>query len=122
MKLVWAEIKRHKERIALVLCGLMLLFQFCNFVTFLSLNMDLRAVIAARDDDSGWGIAKAVKTRWWKDNGWAHYGPAYFRAAHTLNYFLYRTAGPIGERPHEHWERTAHFSIMVISLFSVFRM
>lgn len=120
MKLVWLEIKRQKEKIVLVICGLLLLFQFANLVTFVSLNMGSQAVIAARDDDSGAGIAKAVKTRWWKDNGWAHYGPAYFRAAHTLHYFLYRTAGPAGEREHENWERTAHFSIMVISLFSVF--
>lgn len=99
--------------------GLLLTIQVINMHTYVALNVEHQSVIAARDDDASWNVAKAVKTRWWKDNGWVLYGPAYFRLAHTMQYFWGRTAAPAIDRPNEVWERTAHHAIMTISLLSL---
>jgi hypothetical protein len=120
LRLIWNEFKSYRSLITAIFFGLLLISQFGNFVSFLALNVDHQSVISARDDDSGWGIIKAVRTRWWKDNGWAHYGPGYFRPAHSLQYYLGSTASLANERDHEVWERTAHFSILLISLMSVY--
>lgn len=113
-------IRRNKAQWTFGLIAFMAVLQFANYVSYASLNVDHQSIIAARDDDASWGIAKTVKTRWWKDNGWAHYGPSYFRIAHSVQYFLGHTADFGDEQPHEQWERVAHISILLVSLLSLY--
>jgi hypothetical protein len=97
-----------------------LLLQFSNLVSFISLNVGHQSTIASVDDDAGWNIKKALQTRWWKDNGWANYGPIFFRTTHTMQYFFGKTANPIEGQDKETWERTAHFSLLLLGLISLY--
>jgi hypothetical protein len=99
--------------------GVLLLLQVMNLHSYVASAVDHQAVVAATDDDASWNIAKTVQTRWWKDNGWALYGPFYFRVNHSIQYFWERTANPAEVGPTEAWERTAHHSILTVSLLSV---
>jgi hypothetical protein len=112
-------IRLNKAQWVLGLIAFMAVLQFANYVSYAALNVGHQSLVAARDDDASWGIAKTVKTRWWKDNGWAHYGPSYFRITHSVQYFLGHTAGFGDEQPHEQWERVAHISILLVSLISL---
>ncbi|MCB0329114.1 MAG: hypothetical protein KDD70_05610 [Bdellovibrionales bacterium] len=120
MRSLWEEIFRYRVNVITLVLSVALLCQFANILTYIAANVDSQSIIAATDDDASSGIAKVVKTRWWSDNGWAHYGRFYFRTAHSLQYFWGMTAAPSGAQAHEVWERTAHFSIMLISLLSVY--
>lgn len=102
------------------IAGLLLTLQVLNIHSFVVAGVNHRAIIGVNDDDASWNVGKAVKTRWYKDNGWVLYGPAYFRVAHTIQYFWNGTADSTGKgQPHEIVERTAHHAIMTMSLLSV---
>jgi hypothetical protein len=100
--------------------GLCLLLQIQNLQSFVVQGADHVAIVAVNDDDASWNIVKTVKTRWWKDNGWALYGPFYMRLNHSLQYFWERTGHPGTDSAGENWERTAHLAIMTLSLLSLF--
>ncbi len=99
--------------------GLVLLLQVFNFHSYVAQAVEHQAVVAATDDDASWNIEKTVKTRWWKDNGWVLYGPLYFRLNHSIQYLWQRTANPAPVGESEAWERTAHHSILTVSLLSL---
>lgn len=111
--------KLHKQSIYTWLFGLLFAFQLANVCSYLTLNTYPQAVVASTDDDAAWIVKRAINTRWYKDNGTAVYGPAYFRAVHSLHWFLGDTAAPEGARSPEAWQRTAQFSALLISLFSL---
>lgn len=111
-----------KERQVLLLTwftGLVLLLQVLNLHSYVVRGVDHQAIVAANDDDAAWNIAKTVKTRWWKDNGWVLYGPFYFRINHSIQYLWGRTADPARVSDHEIWEGTAHHAVMTTSLLAL---
>lgn len=99
--------------------GLLLAYQVLNYHTYIEQVVDTQAVIAATDDDASQNIQKTLKTRWWKDNGWALYGPLYFRLNHSVQYLWGATANPPGTGEQEAWERTAHHAVLTTSLLSI---
>lgn len=117
---LFSSVRSSGRWIAIGIAILLLAGQLCKGISYLVQNSDHFAIISASDDDAGWAIRKTMRTRWWNDNGWAHYGPVYFRLNHTLQYWL----APAGlESPTEQQEKSesaAHFSIMLLSLFSVY--
>lgn len=119
MRLLKIFFLEHRLKIANWFFGVLLVFQVLNLHSYVALNVDHQAIVATNDDDASWNIAIALKTRWWKDNGWVLYGPAYFRLSHSLQYFWGRTAelNPVTER--EVWEKTVHHAITAVSLMSV---
>src|SRR5262245_802928 len=112
----WHE---HQNIFLAWVAGLILLLQILNLHSYIVQTVDHQAIVAVNDDDASWNIAKTVKTRWWKDNGWVLYGPGYFRLNHTIQYLWGRTADPRNEGDQEIWERTAHHAILTVSLLSV---
>jgi len=114
---VW--IKLHRVTIYTWIFGLLFAFQVANISNYLALNTYPQAVIAATDDDAAWIVKRAMATRWYKDNGTAVYGPAYFRLIHTVQYFLGDTAAPEGPKSSEAFQRTAHFTTLLVSLFAI---
>jgi len=116
LKEFWRE---HKILLLTWLCGLILLLQVMNLHSYVVMTTDHQSIVQSNDDDAGYNVGKAIKTRWWKDNGWVLYGPFYFRINHTIHYFWGRTADPAYKLDQEVWERTAHHSILTVSLLSV---
>lgn len=116
----WFSWMRQRRELWLTwFCGLLLLSQTFNLHSYVVLNVENQAIVASNDDDASWNVSKTIKTRWWKDNGWALYGPFYFRLNHSNQYFWSKTASPQYTRSEYVWERTAHHSIMTVSLLSV---
>ncbi|MGE4130477.1 MAG: hypothetical protein AB7F86_02500 [Bdellovibrionales bacterium] len=119
MRILWRFLKENRSQALAWLTGLMLLLQVMNLHSYVVQAVDHQAIVAAGDDDASWNLAKTVKTRWWKDNGWFLYGPFYFRVNHTIHYLWGRTAAIRGESPTQNWEQTAHHAIMTTSLLSL---
>ncbi len=122
LRLHWSWLWQRRSETLTILFGVLLLIQTANGIAYIAANTHHEAIIASSDDDAGWVIGRTVATRWWKDNGSAVYGPAFFRAAHTIHYFLWRTAAPSAYTDHEVWQKTAHFSALLISQLSVLIM
>src|SRR5262245_58170473 len=119
MKLLVKYWRDHKPQLLAWITGFILLLQVFNLHSYVVHTVDHQAIVTVNDDDAGWNIAKAIKTRWWKDNGWVLYGPAYFRLNHSIHYFWGRTADPRHEGSHAEWERAAHHAILTVSLLSI---
>jgi hypothetical protein len=111
--------KTHRELLLAWLFGVMFALQILNLHSYVVQTVDHQAIVAANDDDASWNVRKTVKTRWWKDNGWILYGPAYFRLNHTIQYFWNRTADTTVSANHEAWEKTAHHAILTTSLLAL---
>ncbi len=112
-------LRAHQTLLLTWTCGLLFALQILNLHSYVVLAVDHQAVVATNDDDAAWNISKTLKTRWWKDNGWVLYGPAYFRLNHSIQYFWGHTADPIPIGAEETWQRTAHHAILTVSLLSV---
>lgn len=111
--------KLHKITIYTWIFGILFAFQVANVCSYLARNTYPQAVIASTDDDAAWIVKRAMATRWYKDNGTAVYGPAFFRLVHTVQYFLGDTAAPEGAKSAEAWQRTAQYAVLMISLLSM---
>jgi len=112
-------LRPYKTLLLTWMTGLLLVYQVLNLHSYVVDTVDHQSIVASNDDDASWNIAKTVKTRWWKDNGWVLYGPFYFRLNHSLNYFWGRTADPDFISGNENWEKTAHHAVMTTSLLSI---
>jgi hypothetical protein len=119
MKALRNYLSLHREVLLAWVFGIMFALQIMNLHSYAVRTVDHQGIIAVNDDDAAWNVRKTIKTRWWKDNGWALYGPAYFRLNHTIHYFWGRTADGDLESAHENWEKTAHHAILTTSLLSL---
>ncbi len=123
MRKIYSYLRANHRLVLGWIAGFLLLMQVMNLHSYVVRAVDSQAIVATGDDDASWNIAKTVKTRWWKDNGWVLYGPAYFRLNHTIQYFWGKTAevDPAAD-PAENWEKTAHHAILTVSLLSIFAL
>src|SRR5689334_21900824 len=112
MQVLKTFLKDHAEVLMTWVVGLFLVLQVLNLHSYVVQAVDHHAMVAINDDDAAWNLAKTVKTRWWKDNGWALYGPGCFRLNHTIHYFWQRFAERRPGLAHENWEMTAHHAIL----------
>lgn len=119
MKTLKEFLRQNQILLMTWLTGIILVLQVMNLHTYVVQGTDHLSVVASNDDDAGTVLAKTVKTRWWKDNGWVLYGPAFFRLNHTVHYFWQRTAVPHEEDSLETWQRTAHHAVLTLSLLSI---
>src|SRR4051794_19250153 len=62
--------------------------QNASLIYYVSNAADSRPVIAGIDNDASNAIDVAGRSRWITDNGFAGYGPVYFRLANTLAWVL----------------------------------
>lgn len=92
-----------------------------NFVGYYTAhNVQPRSVVGSVDDDAGWNTHKTMITRWYKDNGWALYGPLYFRINHTLQTLFPQIVSPEELSVYERAEQSAQYAIMITSTLSLF--
>jgi hypothetical protein len=105
----------------LILAGALALFlmQNAQVTYYIAQNADSRAIIHALDDDAGNAIDVAGRSRWVTDNGFASYGPVYFRVSSTLGAWFSPLAEPGVLPPGEARTRADHFGLMLTSLVSV---
>jgi hypothetical protein len=110
----------HGVSLATGLMVLLLVFQYSQISEVLGRTAAHRTQVMAFDDDAGMIVDRAVKTRWYKDNGVAGYGPLYFRIAHSVA----RLLGPAtieAEISETHAvERSHHMVLMTMSLLALF--
>ncbi len=119
MKLLIKYWRANQPLLLAWISGFILVLQVMNLHSYVVQTVDHQAMVSVNDDDAAWNVAKTIKTRWWKDNGWALYGPGYFRLNHSVHYLWGRTADPRNEGANENWERTAHHAVMTTALLSV---
>lgn len=120
MRLVAAYFKAHSGYFLAWLFGFIFVLQGMNLHSYVVRIVDQQSLIAVNDDDGSWNIRKTLITRWWKDNGWANYGPFYFRLNHSIQYYWQRTADPtFPVDTTANWEKTAHHAILTTSLLSI---
>ncbi len=119
----WSEflisIKSILPQAFLLFSAILLAVQFLHMAGLLSAASTPKSITGTFDDDALLVQNKALKTRWYKDNGVAGYGPLYFRLVHTIASLQ---PGPrslsddLVERDHE---RSVHYLLMLVSLGSV---
>ena len=95
------------------------LMQNAEVTYFIAQNADSRAVIRAFDDDAGNAIDVVGRSTWVTDNGFASYGPVYFRLASTLGAWLAPLSDPGALPPADAVTRADHFVLMLTSLVAV---
>jgi len=116
-KLLNSEIAK---RLMLILLGAFLVLQFGYISAYNARNVSTRGLMGAVDDDAGWNIQKTMSTTWYNDNGWALYGPLYFRLNHTIHNLFPALKTSAEMTNAEAREQSVHFAIMSLSVLSVF--
>lgn len=111
---------------AIVACvfAIYLLAHLSLFSYFLASVSDPRGVLSARDDDAGVVVSKAVRSRWYNDNGWVPYGPFYMRTIHSLHQLVYFPFSGLdeGTSRSDSIEKGHHFLSMWVSLICLYAL
>jgi len=96
--------------------------QLVVMVGAISENVKPRVLLQGKDDDSSYGVAVAMKTKWWNDNTWYPYGVLYYRVAHSLYHlspgYISAKSNTLGDKK----ERGHHFALLLINLISIYVM
>ncbi|MBX3033506.1 MAG: hypothetical protein KF865_06220 [Bdellovibrionaceae bacterium] len=103
----------------MLLLGLLLLSQVAAFVGRIALISSHQAIVEAMDNDAGEGVKVGQRSHWVNDNGFRYYGPLYYRIAQTLSWTSFST-GAENLPPALENEKAVHFSLMLLSLLSVY--
>jgi hypothetical protein len=106
-------------RLVFWLGALVLFGQITQLSYFISQAADTRPVIAALSSDASNAIDVAGRSQWWRDNGFAGYGPVYFRLANTLAFAFTPLTDPGEWTPAEGRTKAYHFSLLAVSAASV---
>jgi hypothetical protein len=122
MRFIWNFLKQNQYLIACGLAGLALLAQLGLLSGTLMQSSSNRAIVQANDNDAGYAVHIANKTRWYKDNGFAAYGPFYYRVVHTLQFFFPNAPAPEGWPEFEQRQKTVHFYLTWVSCLSLFSL
>jgi hypothetical protein len=109
----------HWEKVFYVLAGIILISQISVIGSFAVKSQDQKSIVYALDNDAGRAISTAEKTRWWNSNGFAPYGPLYFRIAHTVASFV-PYAGPDEYNEVVKSERIHQLALQLASLCALY--
>lgn len=89
--------------------------QLASIVQFQALVADSRPVITGIDNDGSNAIDVAGRSYWFLDNGFASYGPVYFRIAQTVAWALPELSAPGDLAPPVARTKTLHFALLLTS-------
>ena len=115
----FASVGATPARLGLGLTLALFLSQNAQVLYYVSLNADSRAIVRAFDDDAGNAIDVTGRSRWVTDNGFASYGPVYFRVASTIATWFRPVAQPGDLPPDEARTKADHFGLMVTSAAAI---
>lgn len=95
------------------------LIQSVQLICFAAINADIRPIVAATNSDAASGIDVAGRSQLYRDNGFAAYGPVYFRAANlaAATMVSFTQLGDWSEA--EGRTKTLHFALMLVSVLAV---
>ncbi len=120
MKDLVSLLRTHRNHIFIAGLLIILGLQFVQVSRVLQEASSHLSLVSAFDDDARMVLDKTLKTRWYKDNGVAGYGPVYFRWAHSLASITSGHPVTTTETASQAVERNAHFVLLFVSLVSVF--
>ena len=106
------------DHILAIFFSLLLCFKLSSYAISLFPTLGSKAVIFSKDNDAGRAIQTAELSRWYNSNHFAPYGNLYFRLAHTFAKLGPQLTDPDWSSK-ENEERTHHFALLMVSLFSL---
>lgn len=107
------------QKFLITLAAGVLCLQAAQLIYYASMAADSRAVIAGLDNDGSNAIDVAGRSQWFRDNGFAGYGPVYFRLANTAASILPPLTAPGELSAAEGRTKTLHFSLLLVSALSL---
>ena len=115
-------LRTHSRKIALAALLLLCVSQLSYVAGLLRESSTHLSIVAAFDDDARLVLDKTLKTRWYKDNGVAGYGPFYFRVTHTLASLFSTSPSSQGQTELQAKEQGAHFALLLLSALSIWAL
>jgi hypothetical protein len=107
-----------EKRLLTAAALLVFTLQLGSFLFYAAQVSDSRPVIAGLDNDGSNAIDVAGRSTWVTDNGFAGYGPVYFRVANTLASIMPDMSAPGELSPAEAHTKTLDFALLVTSVLA----
>lgn len=114
------DFNRFWKGFLLFTAGSALLIQFLTYASVFFNTTEARPIVATVDDDTQEAIRLTLNTYLMNDNGARAYGPIYYRVASVARFFGANPFYNFDLSPEEQLERSAHFSMLIVNLLSIF--
>lgn len=111
------------EKALFLILIIVFLIQFSFFTNAISQTVEIWPIVYSKDNDAANGIKLSQKSNWSASNNFFVYGNLYFRISNTLS-----KINPLDKSYIDNYQfsedsdKIHHFSLMIISLFSIYGM